>query len=249
VLGNPDPSLRSAAVYDRAAQAYDVLHVARGKDYAAEAERVVAEVRRRLPSACALLDAACGTGGHLRHLAPSFEAEGVDASPAMAARARERVPGVVVHEADLRTFDPGRTYDAVVCLFSSIGYLVPLEELRRGIANLARLLAPGGVLVVEPWFMPASWRDPGIVLAEAAEGEDLAVARVSRSWREGSVSHVEMQWLVASGDGIEHVVEHHEMGLYTVEEYRAAFTDAGCTVEHDPDGLIGRGLFTGVRQG
>jgi hypothetical protein len=35
------------------------------------------------------------------------------------------------------------------------------------------------------------------------------------------------------------------MGLYSIEEYLGAFGAARLTVEHQPTGLIGRGLFIG----
>jgi hypothetical protein len=37
------------------------------------------------------------------------------------------------------------------------------------------------------------------------------------------------------------------MGLFTTAEYRAAFEAPGLTVHHDAEGLIGRGLFVGVK--
>jgi SAM-dependent methyltransferase len=234
-------------VYDRAAEAYDVLHAARGKDYAAEAARVADLVRERRPGARTLLDAACGTGGHLRHLRHEFDVEGIDLSPAMLARAGDRAPGVPLHEGDLRTFDLGRRFDAVTCLFSAIAYLVPVEELRRGVANLARHLVDGGVLVVEPWVFPEAWVPAPLPRVDSGEGEELSVSRMTRIRTEGRRSLLDMHWLIGSPAGVEHVPEHHETFLYTDDEYREAFAAAGCSVELDPEGLIGRGLYVGVR--
>ena len=44
---------------------------------------------------------------------------------------------------------------------------------------------------------------------------------------------------------MEHLVETHTLGLFTDDEYRSAFDAAGLEVEHDVDGLMGRGLWTG----
>jgi SAM-dependent methyltransferase len=236
-------------VYDRAAAAYDVLHAARAKDYAGEAARVTELVRARRPEARSLLDAACGTGGHLQFLRDHFdEAEGVDGSPAMLARARDRVPGVPLHQGDLRTFDLGRRFDAVTCLFSSIAYLVPAEEMRLGLANLARHLVDGGVMVVEPWVKPEDWQPAPLPRIDSGEGEGLSVTRMTRVWREDERTFLDMQYLIGTGDGIEHVREHHANALYDEDDYRQAFAEAGCSVEVDPEGLIGRGLYVGVRQ-
>ena len=56
-----------------------------------------------------------------------------------------------------------------------------------------------------------------------------------------------MHYLVGTADGVEHFEEHHELGLFTEEETRSALEATGLLVEHDRDGLIGRGLWIGTR--
>ena len=232
-------------VYELSADMYDLMHRARGKDYAAEAAQVSREVRARHPGASSLLDVACGTGSHLLHLRSDFSVSGVELASSMLEVARGRLPDVELHLGDMRTFDMGRRYDAVTCLFSAIGYMLRREDLDLAMATMARHLSPGGVLVVDPWFHPEQWFD-GHVVADAANEAGLAVARVSRSTRDGTISRFEFHYAVARPEGIDTFMEPHAMGLWTVEEYSGAMQSTGLAVEHDPVGLIGRGLFIGV---
>ncbi|XUL90433.1 class I SAM-dependent DNA methyltransferase [Streptomyces galilaeus] len=77
---------------------------------------VVRRILDGLPVGTAL-DAACGTGRHTAHLHElGHRVIGVDASPDMLARARERLPDVDFHEADLHRLPlPDGAVDTVVC--------------------------------------------------------------------------------------------------------------------------------------
>ncbi|HEX2040468.1 MAG TPA: class I SAM-dependent methyltransferase, partial [Acidimicrobiales bacterium] len=226
---------------------YDLVYTAQGKSYQAESLYVAHVVRQRCPEAATLLDVACGTGGHLQWLQQDFAVEGVELSPAMAAVARERLPGVTVHEGDMRSFDLGRRFDAVTCLFSSIGYMVTEGDLHAAVTRMAAHLRPGGVLVVEPWLHPDTWR-PGVVHADSAVGDGLAVSRVTRSTREADTTVVELRYSAATPERTWSFVEEHRLALFTAAQYEAAFRAAGLHVEHDPVGPIGRGLFVGVHR-
>jgi hypothetical protein len=70
---------------------------------------------------------------------------------------------------------------------------------------------------------------------------------MSVSERTGNISRNDFHYLVATPAGIQHFTERHELGLFTHEDYLAAFRDSGLEVIHDPDGLIGRGLYIGLR--
>lgn len=178
----PSASAAAATAYGRA-DVYDAVYRGGGKDYAAEAARVAAVIRSRNPGARTLLDVACGTGGHLEHLAREFAVTGLEISPAMAAAARRRVPGVVVHEGDMRDLDlrtsgRRRRFDAVTCLFSAIGHVVTLDGLRRAVTAMAAHLAPRGVLVVEPWVLPDAWENDAPPHVDTGTAAGVTVARV-----------------------------------------------------------------------
>ena len=107
---------------------------------------------------------------------------------------------------------------------------------------MARHLEPGGVLIVEPWLSPDEWivGKPHLLVVDQPE---LKVARVNTSARDGILSVVEFHYLVGTPEGVEHFTELHELALFTHEAYVAAFEAAGLRVEHDPEGLMGRGLY------
>ena len=238
---------RTVSAYENSAAAYDVLHAARGKDYRREAATVVDRIHRHLPGAGSILDVACGTGLHLATFAElGFDVEGVDLSASMIEEARGRVPGAVLHQGDMRTFRLARRFDAVVCLFSSIGYMRTPADLATSLATMRDHLVDGGVLVVEPWYEPDRWHD-GAVFGEGAEAGGLAVARVSRSWREGDESVIEMHFAVARSDRTWAFTEVHRMGLMTTAAQLELYCDVGLVVEHEHPGLTDRGLFVAVK--
>ena len=148
----------------------------------------------------------------------------------------------------MRGFDLGRRFDAVACLFSSIGYARTMDGLREAVAAMARHLEPGGVLVVEPWIDPDDWVENRVHMVTVDEPE-LKIARTNTTSRDGDLAVMEMHYLVGRPEGVEHFVERHELTLFSGQQYLDAFRAAGLDAEHDPEGLIGRGLYLGVRRG
>ncbi|MGI5271946.1 class I SAM-dependent methyltransferase [Nonomuraea sp. CA-218870] len=212
------------------AETYDDIYQARGRDYAAEAARVAEVIRERNPGAATLLDAPCGTGAHLRHFAERFaHVEGVELSPDMRRVAARRLPGVTISAGDLRGFSLGRAFDAVTCLFA-ISHMACQSELEAAIGCLAGHLAPGGVLVVEPWWQPDGYA-AGHVAGDLVDGP-RTVARVSHSVREGRRVHTEVHCLVADSEtGVRHASETFSLTLFSDAEYTAAFAAAGLGCE------------------
>jgi SAM-dependent methyltransferase len=172
-------------VFRRSARLYDAVY-ASIRDYPREAAELDRLIQERRPGARTLLDIACGTGAHLEHLT-GYEVEGLDLDPEMLGVARERLPNVPLHEGDMADFELGKRFDAVVCMFSSIGYVRTAERLRSAVASMARHLEPGGVLIVEPWLSPEVWADRHVGAVFVDEPE-LKIARMNVGQREGAVS-------------------------------------------------------------
>ena len=232
-------------MFNKTSQYYDAVYeIGLGKDYAAEA----AMVTDLVPDARTLLDVACGTGLHLQHLSKRFDCAGLDHDAVMLAIARERCPDVPLHVGNMTDLDLGRRFDAVICMFSSIGYARTEDGLRRAAARFAAHLQPGGTVVVEPFLTPDAW-EQGHVGVLHADRPGLQVTRMSLGIPEpDGAMGIDFHYLIGTPDGIAHEVEHHVLGLFTWEQYRDAFEDAGLDVTIARDGgPMGRGLIVGRR--
>jgi ubiquinone/menaquinone biosynthesis C-methylase UbiE len=232
----------SAPMFTEYAELYDALYSF--KDYRQEAREIRDAINLRQPAARSLLDVACGTGMHLALLREDFAVQGVDVNPKMVEIARSRCPGIAIHEADMVTLALPDRFDVIICLFSSIAYLRTVERMHAAVAAMARHLRPDGLLVIEPWFSPETY-SVGRVTLNTSEDGDCKIAWMYTSERRDSVSVLEINYLVGDPQGVRHFVERHELGLFTAEEYVAAYRDAGLEVDHDPMGPLGRGLYIG----
>ncbi|WP_341720721.1 methyltransferase domain-containing protein [Micromonospora sp. FIMYZ51] len=232
-------------MYDQQlAEVYDRVYCALS-DYAENAELIRDLANRHGDRPTTLLDVGCGTGEHLRHLRKSFTCTGIDLSAPMLEVARTKLDDVPLHEADMRTFDLGRRFDVVCSMYSSIAYLGGLDDLRAAAARLVAHLAPGGVLMVEPWILRERW-DGGRLASARFEHSGMVISRMGR-WhtREGR-SLVDMHYLVSEPHGVRHFVDHQDLALFSQAEYEEAFAAAGCPVRMLEAGRADRGLFLGT---
>jgi SAM-dependent methyltransferase len=96
------------------------------------------------PSPPRILDAGCGTGRNLETLARLGEAEGIDPSPQAVDFCRDRgIRGVQVADATALPFEDGR-----FGLISATDVVEHIEDDRRALAEMRRVSAPGGALLL-----------------------------------------------------------------------------------------------------
>ncbi|MHC4993327.1 MAG: class I SAM-dependent DNA methyltransferase [Planctomycetota bacterium] len=241
----------SARLFNGWAPYYDLVYAAKGKDYAAEAARIVELCaphfagRRR-----SLLDVACGTGAHLRHLQAEFEVSGVDGSAAMLAVARDRLPGVRLLERDMTTLQLHRSFDVITCLFASIGYLPDADAMRQAVRAMASHLVEDGTLILEPALTPERIVPPRRSVVTARTGDETITCRTDAEHLPGrppSGLVIRFEIEVASPTGVDRYEERQVVRAFTHRMYEDALRRAGLRYTHEPVGLCGYGLYVARR--
>lgn len=238
-------------MFTKSAHLYDAIYSF--IDYKAEAKLLSSIVEQNKKSGGnQFLDVACGTGPHIEYLRDDFAVEGLDIDGPMLEIARRKNPGITFHQADMIDFDLPHAFDAIVCMFSSVGFVKTFENLRKTAACFARHMKPGAVLVIEPWVQAESFID-GHVGSRFVDLPDMKLARINTARRkENGVSHLEFHYMVGTADGVEYFSEDHELGLWSNDEYLSALRDAGLHATFQTEGpktqeLYNRGLYVAVK--
>lgn len=228
------------------ADVYDIIYED-VVDYDAHAAQIRQLIEGRLGDASSLLEMACGTGQFLARFQRDFTVAGSDLSQEMLQQCAAAHPDIELHQGDYSTIDLGRSFDVVVCLFSSIGYVVTEERLRLASANIARHARRGGLVIIDGWLRPEAAID-GFQSQQVFERDRVLVARSTLAFiRDG---HTEMLagHMVNDGDEIRYFTERHQMGLFADEVYIEALEQAGVRSVDVVEGFDGRGRFVGIYQ-
>jgi len=195
-----------------------------------------------LPSGARILDVPCGQGRHAHLLAEAgFNVDGYDYSADLLARARKRGTSsrLRYRRGDMRSLPSTWTarFDAVVNLFTSFGFFAEPSDDRRVLAEFARVLAPGGVLVwhganrdgVMARFLDRDWwqtKDGTLVAQERSYDALSGILSVSSVW---------------AGNG-RRGERTHRIRLYTPTRLAELCADVGLIVEHSFDSFRDRPL-------
>jgi SAM-dependent methyltransferase len=172
-----------------------------------------------------VLDLCCGPARHSILLAQKgFRVTGVDRSPFLLNKARERASGVGIEfvQSDARDFLRPGAFDLALNLFTSFGYFATRDEDLALLSNVQKNLKPGGVFLIDVMgrervaAMPArvSWE-------ESPEGEIfIDRAEILPGWMQ-----VRADWMLVKGERARRFV--FCLNLYSGQELSAALEQAG----------------------
>lgn len=206
----------------------------------AEVARLIALLE--LPVGARVLDVPCGQGRHAHLLAEAgYNVDGLDYSTHLLERARARGTGRTLRytRGDMRRLPARWTgrFDAVLNLYTSFGFFTDPRTDARVMAEFARVLAPGGLLVWEGGsrdgvmarFLSRDWwtTDNGTVVAHDRSFDVLSGVLTIRSTFRGPKSSGERE---------------HRIRLYTATRIAELCAEAGLVVEQAFDGFSERPL-------
>ena len=220
------------------------------KDYLDEAVRLQNLIMKYSESGGnTLLDVACGTGLHLKHLKDDFSCTGVDISKNMLQIARKNAGGVTFKEADMKTFQLSKQFDVIVCLLSSIGYVKTEASLEKTIKNFSRHLKKGGLALIEPSHAKSAYVN-GEPRVTSYNGKDAKIARVTVTKIRQATALLNMHLLIAErGKDAKHFVDSHELGLFGINNTLRIMKEARLKSKYLVNGLMpGRELLVGIKK-
>jgi SAM-dependent methyltransferase len=191
-----------------------------------------------LPAGSSILDLACGQGRILLPLAKQgYRMTGVDLSPTLLAKARTdaEIRGLhvdLVH-ADMRRFKLSAPVDAVISMFSTIGYFETDPEDQATFEHVAAVLRPGGSFLLDTANPLAVFRH--YAAKDWLETPDGLRVLVQRAYNARSGRNRE-DWRIIRPDGTE---EHRwfQVRLYTLPELAALLERVDLAIERVFGGL------------
>jgi SAM-dependent methyltransferase len=175
-----------------------------------------------------VLDLACGTGNVTLELERrGYQATGVDNSPAMIRQAQAKEPRQAQFLLqDARSLHLPEPFDACVCLFDSLNYLLTAAELGNAFSGVSQHLRPRGLFIFDVNTIRALERG---MFTQDGHGAD---ASLSYAWRsnydpETRLCRIEMQFQVQTPTGTREFHETHVQRGYPLTEISALLDAAG----------------------
>ncbi|MFZ7113334.1 MAG: class I SAM-dependent DNA methyltransferase [Desulfatiglandales bacterium] len=219
---------------------YDALYV-NEREYEAEADKVKELLTRHgVAPQSDLLILACGTGGHIPYFKDDYNVSGLDLSEDMLDVAKEKFPDIRFHLGNLIDFTLETDFDAMICMYGSIGFVKSVDNLRVAMKRIATHLRPNGLALITPWSTVEDFQE--VIVVDAADRPDLKIARMEQvRLKEPKIVEVTFHHLLGRENNVQYHKQSLEIGLFSRDEYISAMADAGLKVVEEYRGTDVRG--------
>lgn len=177
-----------------------------------------------------VLDCACGTGHHLYMMVKmGLEVRGSDYSASMLEVAKTNLSGLEretpLKQCDFRYLETAfeETFDAIVCLTTSLPHLHTDADLITALKSMKRRLNDGGILILTQGATPATLKLPPIEVV--VQREDFT--RVYVKEYDDRFQTIHILDLFHSGDRLENRQYDVKYRLLFDDDYRKLLSEAG----------------------
>lgn len=176
-----------------------------------------------------LLDMGCGRGRHAEIFAAAgLEVTGIDLSETSIAAAQARVPLGRFEVFDIRKPYAHGAFDAVVCLFTCLGYSADRNDDQEAVEAAATALRPGGLFVLD--LLNGEYVVPHLVPSGSCSVDEVTFT--IQRYPEGSDI---VKKITVVEDGNTHRFEER-VHAWRADEVTDMLMRAGLRVEHLTDG-------------
>ena len=210
------------APYSKLAKFYDYMmqHV----EYAEWADYIHDLLEKHGQNIDQVLDIACGTGTFLFELERyDYAVSGFDYNAEMIEQAKEKArhqnKEIDFWTGDIARFSVTSTYDAVLCLYDSVNYLMATELFDGFFDSCYQALRPGGILVFDictEWNSLNYFRD----FEDREQGPDFKMLRKSYYDQEHRIHHNDFKIVFSNDTNV--YLEFHQQRIYYIDEVLAA---------------------------
>jgi len=233
--------------FETIASYYDDLYV-KDEEYAPEAAKVKELLSKHgVAPQSDLLILACGTGGHIPYFTAEYQVSGLDLSEDMLAVAEKKFPSLTFYRGNLIDFDVKAKFDAMICLYGSIGFVKTVANLRAAMKRVTAQLRPNGVALITPWSTKEEFQE--CLVVDAVDEPDLKISRMEQvRLKEPDIVEVTFHHLIGKGTDVTYHHQSVEIGLFSRRDYLSAMAEAGLTIveEYTGKGVRG-GAYLGKR--
>ena len=227
-------------MFTRSAEYYDLMKSP--KNYQEESIQIIDILNCFDISNGTILDLACGTGEHDRYLKSKFQIDGLDLNKELIEIAKAKNHECNYHIGNMIDFEIDKSYNAIICLYGSVGYTKSLKNLSRMIACCKKHLNKNGLLIIEPWYSPDNWKANSIHTI-SVKTEFISITRMGFGNKNGDIV---FHYLIGENEkGIEYFTETYKFGLFTHKELMQIFHENRLNTIFMKNTVQKRGLYIG----
>lgn len=210
----------TATVFRSYGAYYDLLY--KDKDYEAEVDYVDQLLQRVGMTGNHLLELGSGSGKHGALFAQrGYRIHGIERSEDLI-RLSQPVEGFSCEQGDIRDFNLGKTFDAVLALFHVMSYQVENRDVEAVFKQVERHLKPGGIFVCDIWYSPAVLKQGPEVRLKRVTGNGLDISRIAEPFNVPNENRVDVNYTLFVHDTADNrcdvLKETHAMRHFSLPE-------------------------------